>query len=286
MPSLETSTRVELIAGLSAELSARRASAFSKLGEAGCRTQVEAVVNALERDVETGKHHAMRGAAVAMISALMAAGSSFSDLRVFVSKLRERLLASASVETRAFVEAWSFELLAVFTTHFMVQRDANRSREVAQRDVERYESQLAELRVALEEKTALLERVREVSIPIVPVAQGVLVVPLVGTFDRLRAVLLTERLLDEIGRTKSRAVILDISGVPVFDTDAARLVIRLARSVRLLGAKVVLVGMSPENARTVVGLDVDLSQLSTRATLQDGLAQALAELNAKLRGPT
>jgi rsbT co-antagonist protein RsbR len=105
--------------------------------------------------------------------------------------------------------------------------------------------------------------------------QGIHVVPLVGMFDAFRAELLTEKLLHEVARVHARAVILDISGVPVFDTEAAQLIIRLARAVRLLGTEVIVVGMSSENARTIVELGVDLSGLATLGTLQDGVAHAL-----------
>src|SRR5690606_15744148 len=99
---------------------------------------------------------------------------------------------------------------------------------------------------------------------------------------RFRAELLTDRLLSEVGRTRARVAILDISGVPVFDTDAAQLIIRLARSVGLLGAKVILVGISPENARTIVELGIELDQIMTCQALQDGLRKALAFLRMKI----
>jgi anti-anti-sigma regulatory factor len=76
--------------------------------------------------------------------------------------------------------------------------------------------------------------------------------------------------------------ILDISGVPVFDTDAAQLIIRLARLVGLLGAKIILVGMTPNNARTIVDLGIDLDQIVTSHALQDGLRTALALQRMKI----
>jgi anti-anti-sigma factor len=140
----------------------------------------------------------------------------------------------------------------------------------------RLEGQLAELAAALDEKTQLLELIRQASTPIVPVVRGIVVVPLVGTLDAFRAELVTERLLHEVVRLKARTAILDVSGVPLFDTHAAQLILRLARSVRLLGTRVLLVGMSPETARTIVGLGVDLGAVESHATLQDGLARALS----------
>ncbi|KIG14720.1 RsbR, positive regulator of sigma-B [Enhygromyxa salina] len=282
MSLFDASTRTELVSSVTQRLAKRRMSAFSVAGEEPCRVHVEAAVDALERDTEAGTAEAMRVVAVAFTNTFLAHGLGYSDLTFFTRLLRERARELAPAHQRAAIEQWCYDHLVVSTTHFMVQRDDALQREAAQRDIERFESQLAELRVALNEKTQLLELIREASTPIAPVVPGILVVPLVGTFDRFRAELLTERLLDAIGQSRARVTILDISGVPVFDTDAAQLVIRLARSVRLLGAKVILVGMSPDNARTIVELGVALDGMMTCRALQDGLRAALAIQRLKL----
>lgn len=282
MAMFDSAVRTELVASLTTHFAERRMSAFNLLGEQVCRRHVEAAVDALERDVEAGKFDAMRPAATAFVSEFLPHELGYTDLRYFARLLRERLLALAPEQQRVAIEEWCYEHLAVLTTHFVIQRDGMLQRQAEQRDIERYESQLAELQIALEEKTELLELIREASTPVTSVVSGILVVPLVGTFDRFRAELLTERLLAEIGRTRARVAILDIGGVPVFDTDAAALIIRLARSVGLLGAKVILVGMSPENARTIVELGIDLDQIITCQALQDGLRKALAFLRMKI----
>jgi anti-anti-sigma factor len=117
--------------------------------------------------------------------------------------------------------------------------------------------------------------VRQTSTPIAPVVAGILVVPLIGVFDAFRAELLTERLLQAVGQARARVVILDISGVPVFDAEAAGLTLRLAGAVRLLGTELILVGVSPATAATIVDLDLDLRSVRALASLQDGLALAL-----------
>ncbi|MCA9700713.1 MAG: STAS domain-containing protein, partial [Myxococcales bacterium] len=139
-----------------------------------------------------------------------------------------------------------------------------------------------ELEVALDEKTKLLDMIRQASTPIAPVVDGILVVPLVGTFDSERAAFLTEKLLQEVARARAQTVILDISGVPVVDTDAAQLIIRLSRSVRLIGSGLFLVGLSPINAATIVRLGIELDTLETFSTLRDGLAQALKRQRRKI----
>ncbi|MCA9684967.1 MAG: STAS domain-containing protein [Myxococcales bacterium] len=289
MALFDPSDRAALVDTATAALVRRRASAFIVVGEALCRDLVEAAVAALERDIEAGEREAVRPAAMALIAALFPQGLNFSDLRFFVGKLRELALAAVSEDHRGAVEAWSFEHLALCTTHFMVKRDEDMQLRAAKRDVERFETQLADLRVAFEEKTQLLEVIRQASVPIAPVVRGILVVPLVGTFDSFRAQLLIEKLLDEIARSKARVAILDISGVPVFDTESAQMLIRLARTVRMLGARTYLVGLSPDIARTIVALDVDLSDLTTLGNLQDGLARALAAQRMRIvdwPGPT
>lgn len=166
--------------------------------------------------------------------------------------------------------------------HFMSQREESLQERAAQLEVRQMESQLSELKAAFEEKTQLLELIRQASTPIAPVVDGILVVPLVGVFDAFRAEILTEKLLQSVTSARARVVILDITGVPVFDAEAAQLVIRLAQAVRLLGSEMILVGVSSEIARTIVELGVDLKGLKTLGTLQTGLAQALAVRRLKI----
>ena len=276
MALFEPATRNELVSTLTERLAKRRMSAFSIVGADACRTHVEAAVNALERDVDADKFDAMRPATTAFVTELLPHELGYTDLRFFARLLRDEVRARVGDERRAAVDEWFYEHLTASTTHFIIQRDGMMQRRAEQRDIERFETQLAALEIALDEKTQLLELIRQASTPITTVAPGILVVPLVGTFDRARAEILTERLLDEVSRARARVTILDIAGVPVFDTDAAHLIIRLARSVRLLGAKVILVGISPDNAQTIVQLGIELDEIVTCRALQDGLRVALS----------
>ncbi len=282
MTLFDPSSREALIASVTERLSKRRRSVFQLAGEDACRIHVEATVIALERDCEAGNSNAMREACVAFVTSFLPEGLGYSDVRFFAKILRKQAHELAREDRRAAIEQWCYDYLGVCSTHYMVQRDDVLQREAAKREIERYESQLEALRVALDEKTQLLELIRQASTPMAPVVPGILVVPLVGTFDRFRAEILTERLLDEITRARARVTILDISGVPVFDTDAAQLIIRLANTVRLIGAKVILVGISPENARTIVQLGIELDGVLTCRGLQDGLREALASQNLQI----
>jgi rsbT co-antagonist protein RsbR len=117
--------------------------------------------------------------------------------------------------------------------------------------------------------------IQELSAPIVPIFGGVLVLPLIGAIDSRRAEMIIAALLDGITRQEARIVLLDITGVPVVDTAVAHHLLQAARAVRLLGAELVLVGIRPEIAQTIVQLGVNLSDIVTCADLQAGFAYAL-----------
>ena len=84
-----------------------------------------------------------------------------------------------------------------------------------------------------------------------------------------------ENLLTGVAQSQARAVILDITGVPIVDTQVASALIRASQAVSLLGSQVILTGIRPEVAQTLVGLGVDLQSITTRGTLQAGIAYAL-----------
>ena len=120
----------------------------------------------------------------------------------------------------------------------------------------------------------LLDMIREMATPVVPVMEGVIVLPLVGTIDSQRAEDVVEALLAGIEVYKARVALVDITGVPVVDTAVAQLLLQATSAARLLGTQVVLVGIRPEVAQTIVGLGIDLSEIATRADLQSGVEYA------------
>lgn len=100
--------------------------------------------------------------------------------------------------------------------------------------------------------------------------------PLIGSIDSMRAQQIIETLLEGVNTTGAHIVILDVTGVPVVDTQVANTLLRSAQAVRLLGAEVLLTGIRPEVAQTIVGLGLDLSHIRTMASLQDGIVYALS----------
>jgi rsbT co-antagonist protein RsbR len=136
---------------------------------------------------------------------------------------------------------------------------------------------IEQLQEASEAQAALREAIQELSNPIIPVYNGVLVVPLVGRVDSVRAQTLTEALLEAIAREQAEMVLLDITGVAVVDTNVANHLMQTSRAASLLGSQVVLVGISAEVAQTLVQLGLDLGRLVTLSNLQSGIEYALAQ---------
>ncbi|WP_322489582.1 PAS domain-containing protein [Chloroflexus sp.] len=130
--------------------------------------------------------------------------------------------------------------------------------------------QMQETIIAAQERA-----LRELSTPLVPISDRAVALPLIGVIDQRRASLIIETLLEGVATRGAEMVIIDITGVATVDTFIADALIRAARAVRLLGAHVVLTGISPEVAQTLVSLGADLSVFETRATLQDGIALAM-----------
>lgn len=135
------------------------------------------------------------------------------------------------------------------------------------------------------EQGRLLEMIRQMSVPVVPVLKGVVVMPLVGSIDSERADLVTEALLAGVEEHGARVVILDITGLPVVDTAVANALLKAMQAATLLGVQSVLVGIRPEVAQTVVHLGVDLSQIVTRSTLQAGVEYAMQLLGRREVNP-
>jgi len=115
----------------------------------------------------------------------------------------------------------------------------------------------------------------KVSLPVISLFQGVLVVPLIGELSAERAEQLTYRLLDAIVRNRAQVAILDLTGLPSVDEVAARALIRAARAILLIGARVMLVGISAVMAQSLTSQSLELPPCY--ATLADGLRVALHE---------
>jgi rsbT co-antagonist protein RsbR len=132
-------------------------------------------------------------------------------------------------------------------------------------------------REALQQRVieAQRETLRELSTPLIPISERVVIMPLIGSIDSQRSQMVMEALLEGVAQHQAALVILDITGVQVVDTQVAQTFIQAAQAVRLLGAQVMLTGIQPQIAQTLVQLGVDLSGIITRGSLQAGIADAL-----------
>jgi PAS domain S-box-containing protein len=125
------------------------------------------------------------------------------------------------------------------------------------------------------------EQLVELSTPLIPLTDQIVVMPLVGTVDAKRAKRLIEALLKGLAETRMPIAIIDITGVSVVDAQVANTLVQMAQSARLLGTQVVLTGIRSGVARSLVGLGVELAGLNTRKTLQDGISCAFETLRAR-----
>jgi anti-anti-sigma regulatory factor len=140
----------------------------------------------------------------------------------------------------------------------------------------------ADLKSLVDTQRNLLATLRELSSPVIPVFEGIIVLPLIGNIDTQRASQVLEGLLAGIERYRARVVLIDVTGVPIVDTSVANHLLKAAQAARLLGAEAVLVGVRPEVAQTMVQLGVDHLGLTTRADLQSGVEYAFSRLNLRL----
>jgi rsbT co-antagonist protein RsbR len=134
-------------------------------------------------------------------------------------------------------------------------------------------------RLGLQEQIIEAQRaaLRELSTPLVPLADGVIAMPLIGMIDSVRAYQVMEKLLEGITTLRARTAILDITGVTVVDTMVADALLKVARAARLLGAQVILTGIGPDVACSLVQIGADLSGIVTLGTLQSGISYALRQ---------
>ncbi len=142
----------------------------------------------------------------------------------------------------------------------------------AMKEAEREREAAREALIAAQEAT-----IRELATPLLPIAEGVIVMPLIGQIDGTRADNIIHTLLNGVGEHRARVAILDITGVKTVDAQVADALLRAARGVGLLGARVVLTGIQPQIARTLIELSVDLQGIVTQSTLRAGIAYALRE---------
>lgn len=138
---------------------------------------------------------------------------------------------------------------------------------------------LDEVQLRVDEQKRLLDEVethrltiRELSVPVIPITETTLIMPLIGALDSTRILQVQEQALQSLETWRARHLILDITGVPLVDSQVALGLLTVVRSARLLGTEVMLVGIRPEVAQAIVGLGVHLGEIYTASNLQMALS--------------
>jgi rsbT co-antagonist protein RsbR len=126
------------------------------------------------------------------------------------------------------------------------------------------------------------EAIRELSTPVLQVRERLLILPIIGVIDPHRARQLTEQLLRAIRTNRAKVVVIDITGVAAMDANVANHLVQTVEAARLLGATVIVTGLSPEIAQTLVTIGVDLSEMTTVGDLQGGIEEAERLLGYKV----
>ncbi len=118
------------------------------------------------------------------------------------------------------------------------------------------------------------DAIQELSTPVLQVRERLLILPIIGVLDNPRATQLTDQLLQGIRTHRAKVVVIDITGVPDIDTSVANHLVKTVDASRLMGASVIITGLSSEIARTLVTIGVDLSKMDTMGDLQGGIEEA------------
>ncbi|WP_438003180.1 substrate-binding domain-containing protein [Sorangium sp. So ce321] len=203
-----------------------------------------------------------RGVSTLVGVPLLASGIPFGVL-VLESGRRE----ACSLEELALLERVADTMAVALENAQLVHRITERTHELEQ---------------ANRHQESLLDTIRELSSPVVPIARSILVMPVIGTMDAQRSARFIESMLQDITERHARVVLVDVTGMAVVDATSTEHLLRAARAARLLGAEVVLVGVTPAAARLMVEQGADVGGVVTRSTLELGFAYALSKTGGQI----
>jgi rsbT co-antagonist protein RsbR len=198
---------------------------------------------------------------VAPLIAPAVTGAILLLLQQFHTRINTAL--SSSEQARAELEATQAQLEAQVAARTAALQHALADLE----DRSRSQSRL------LVELQAQRDAIRELSVPVLPVSNDELVIPLVGALDSTRLTQLQAQALQMIEQRRARRFILDVTGVPIIDTQVAQGLISVTQAARLLGTEAILVGIRPEVAQALVGLGVELHGIRSYADLASALGR-------------
>lgn len=255
--------RDDVVRAVADELSKKTGSVFRLRGREATGAAVGRLAAAMLADLRAGSRQQLRAGFRPTLAALSDVALGLRDVRLLQEQLRAGVFARLPGDTTLAdarpLEEWFHELTQQGCLYLVSLRE------------EMIDRQASEIEVKLAEQ-------RQLSIPIVPIHEGVLIVPLVGILDAYRAQVLTARVLDALPAQRARFLLLDISGVSKVDAEVLQHLLRTVRGSRLLGCQVLLSGLSTEAAILLAAIDLELTELKIHRSLQDGLGFALAML--------
>lgn len=211
-------------------------------------------------------------------------GAAYVDERVRLGALYSR----AGLETRVFLGAFHHLMRAIGTDIMRNSPDDPEHAFDAFMSVKKVGffdiGIIVDVLVAERERTILMqqEAIRELSSPVLQVRDRLLILPLIGMIDSERAMQITDSLLKAIRANRAKLVVIDITGVAAVDSKVANHLLQTVAASQLMGAKVIVTGLSADVAQALVALGVDLSKVNTMGDLQGGLEEAERLLGLKV----
>lgn len=203
-------------------------------------------------------------------------GSEYIENRLRVGSVHERI----SLPVKAYLGMYNFYLRSVFSR--LTETYADEPQHASNVFLSLMKLTFMDIGLAIDTYIDSRERtigqqqdaIKELSTPVLPFREGILLLPVIGMIDSFRASQLTEQLLHSIRDTRARVVVVDITGVPYVDSRVASHLVQTVEAARLMGSRVIVSGVSPEIALTMVTLGIDLGRIETVGDMQSGLERA------------
>jgi anti-anti-sigma regulatory factor len=193
-------------------------------------------------------------------------------------------VAVSGILTFLAVLQWFYTAQFRRTLREVVKYKATLEQRVTERTTELQESMEERERLQQEIIEAQKQAIQELSTPVIPVMDRVIVMPLIGSIDTMRARDITRALLTGISRHQAKVVIMDVTGVSIMDSGIVNHLNKAIQAARLKGARTIVTGISDEVAETIVDLGIDWSTIETLRDLQTGLVTVLKSIGVKLGG--
>jgi rsbT co-antagonist protein RsbR len=239
----------------------------SKIKEAELRNQSTEFLTLLQQAVQTGNPTDVMSPAFGRVRDMLGdlsrsrsiQGFSPSETALFVFSLKRPLFVRIRTELASEADALAN---ATWVATELLDKLGLITTEIYQKNREQI--------IARQQQELL-----ELSTPVVKLWDGILALPMIGTLDSARTQVVMESLLQRIVETGAEIAIIDITGVPTVDTLTAQHLIKTVTAARLMGADCIISGIRPQIAQTIVHLGVDLSAVTTKATLADAFRRAL-----------